>query len=37
MAYRCDTSAGMRKGIEIEVTAGDRARLEAIAVDRNGR
>jgi hypothetical protein len=27
--------AGMRKGIEVEVAAGDRARLEAIVADRN--
>ena len=29
--------AGMRKGIEVEVVAGDRARLEAIVADRNRR
>ncbi len=36
-ACGCDTACGMRKGIEVEVDADDRARLEAIVADRNSR
>ena len=37
MGRRVCYGGGMRKGIEIEVAAGDRARLEAIVADRNRR